>query len=109
MTTIQLRRYQIRPGELGDFMAWWQSHLWPARELFGFDLEFAYVIEEEDAFVWAVSYPGGPEEFVAADAAWVESEGRAQALATAPERVLTKQIATVSRTIGGGTHHAMSK
>ena len=85
--TVQLRRYRIVGGEMAAFTAWWRGTLLPAREAFGFSLEFAVVVPETDEFVWAVSAEGDEEAFARIDTAWTESPERALAFQGVPQRV----------------------
>jgi antibiotic biosynthesis monooxygenase (ABM) superfamily enzyme len=84
--TVQLRRYEIIPGKLDEFVAWWQELLWPARVQHGFTLEFAFADHENSQFVWSVSLPVDEAEFRVRDAAWNDSRERAAALDGQPKR-----------------------
>ena len=90
--TVQLRRYRIAPGELAAFTAWWRDVLLPAREAFGFALEFAVTVPETDEFVWAVSAEGDEAAFARIDAAWTGSPERALAFEGVPQRVESMQL-----------------
>jgi antibiotic biosynthesis monooxygenase (ABM) superfamily enzyme len=79
MTSVQLRRYEIKPGEMEQFLAAVRN-AFPVREQYGFTVEFALVDEERNQFTWAVSHDG---DFSAAEAAYYDSPERA-ALATNP-------------------------
>jgi hypothetical protein len=73
MTSVQLRRYEIKPGEMEQFLAA-VRHAFPVREQYGFTVEFALVDEERNQFTWAVSHDG---DFPAAEAAYYDSPERA--------------------------------
>jgi hypothetical protein len=90
--TVQLRRYRIVEGELPAFTAWWRERLLPARQAFGFTLEFAVVVPETDEFVWAVSVPGDAAAFARLDAAWTGSPERAAAFEGVPQRVASMDL-----------------
>ncbi len=90
--TVQLRRYRIAPGAMADFTGWWRGTLLPAREAFGFRLEFAVTVPETDEFVWAVSTEGGPEDFARIATAWDESPERALCFEGVPQRVLSMDL-----------------
>ena len=90
--TVQLRRYRIVPGQLEAFTAWWREVLLPAREAFGFALEFAVTVPDTDEFVWAVSAEGDAEAFARIDAAWTASPERAQAFVGVPQRVAAMEL-----------------
>jgi hypothetical protein len=61
MSGVQLRRYEIKPGELGEFAEAWR-HLVPIRRRYGFSVLFAFANDAESEFVWAVSHDGDFEE-----------------------------------------------
>ena len=90
--TTQLRRYRINPGELPVFITWWRTRLLPAREAFGFALEFAVSVPESDEFVWAVSVAGDEAAFAAVDAAWMASPERAAAFEGEPTHVAAMDL-----------------
>jgi antibiotic biosynthesis monooxygenase (ABM) superfamily enzyme len=90
--TTQLRRYRITAGELPAFLDWWRSRLVPAREAFGFAVEFAVAVPETDEFVWAVSAAGDEAAFAALDAAWVASSERAAAFEGEPQHVAAMDL-----------------
>jgi hypothetical protein len=83
MATVQLRRYQISPGEMDAFVEWWPALL-PVREQYGFDVLFAYVDESTNQFVWAVSHE---DDFDAAEKVYLDSPERAAVFADVPRRV----------------------
>jgi hypothetical protein len=91
LSTIQLRRYSIEPGRMGDFIAWWPAIVEP-RAKFGFRVVFAYADDENDQFVWAVEHDG---DFDAAEAVYTASPERAKALATNPNVVKSMVVAKV--------------
>lgn len=57
MAETQLRRYEINPGEMDDFLVAWRG-VAPIREQYGFRVLFAYVNEEANEFVWAIAHDG---------------------------------------------------
>jgi hypothetical protein len=71
----QLRRYEINPGEMEQFLAAWRGIV-PIRAQYGFRVDFAYVNDEVDEFVWAITHDG---DFGAAEAAYYASPERAAA------------------------------
>jgi hypothetical protein len=73
MTSVQLRRYEIKPGEMEAFLAAVRS-AFPVREQYGFTVKFALVDEERNEFTWAVSHEG---EFATAEADYYASPERA--------------------------------
>ncbi|WP_375399543.1 hypothetical protein [uncultured Amnibacterium sp.] len=93
--TVQLRRYQIVPGQLPDFTTWFTEQLVPARVAHGFTVEFAYALPESDEFVWAVSVAGDADEFRAVDERYTASPERAAAFDGIPKRVDSMAITLV--------------
>src|SRR5690349_8228599 len=73
MSSVQLRRYEIKPGEMEQFLEAVRA-AFPVREQYGFTVEFALVDEERNQFLWAVSHDG---DFAAAEVAYYEPPERA--------------------------------
>lgn len=96
MKTVQLRRYQIVPGEYEAFIDWFVSTMPAVRRATGFDVEFAYGVPEADEFVWAVSVAGDRAEFERVEAAYLVSPERAAAFDGVPDRIAAKEISYVS-------------
>jgi hypothetical protein len=94
MATVQLRRYQIEPGEMDDFVKWWPGVL-PARKQYGFDVLFALVDESTNQFVWAVRHEGDNEDFDAAEKTYLASPERAAVFAGVPWRIAETFISKV--------------
>jgi hypothetical protein len=69
----QLRRYQVKPGQMEAFVAAWRDGVVPLREAHGFTVVGAWVLESSYEFVWIV----GHDDFVAADTAYYGSPERA--------------------------------
>ena len=92
MKTIQLRRYTLVDGEYDAFVAWWESTMPKVRPAAGFAIEFAYGIRESNEFVWAVSAEGDQEAFLALEATYLASPGRAAAFEGVPQRVAAYDI-----------------
>ncbi|GAA1777670.1 hypothetical protein [Agromyces lapidis] len=95
MKTVQLRRYQIVPGEYEAFVSWFEEKMPPVRRATGFEVEFAYGVPEANEFVWAVSVPGDRAEFERVEAAYVVSPERAAVFEGLPERIASKEISYV--------------
>jgi hypothetical protein len=74
--TVQLRRYDVKPHLLDEFLAWWTSTLVPARAAFGFTVESAYLNRETAEFTWAVSADGDADEFGRLEQVWMTSPER---------------------------------
>ncbi len=75
---VQLRRYEVEPGRLGELVEWFPKIV-AVREQYGFSVEFAYADHENDQFVWAVSRPGSVEDYEAAMGPYETSPERAAA------------------------------
>jgi hypothetical protein len=77
MTTVQLRRYRVKSGELENFVKRWHLVL-PVRRQYGFEVLFAFVDRSTNQFVWAVSHEGDGDDFDVAEKSLMESsEGAA--------------------------------
>lgn len=75
MRRYQLRTYRIEPGRMDDFVSVWRSEVVPLRRAKGFDVLGAWVMEEENRFVWIISYEG-PLSFEKADRSYYDSDER---------------------------------
>jgi antibiotic biosynthesis monooxygenase (ABM) superfamily enzyme len=74
--TVQLRRYNLKPHLVEEFLAWWPTRLVPARAAYGFTVESAYLNREAAEFTWAVSAEGDRDEFRRLEQAWMASPER---------------------------------
>lgn len=90
--TIQLRRYQIAPGMLEEFRAWVNKEVLPIRKQFGFDVEFMYVDNQNNEFIWAVSVQGSPEDFLEVQTRYDASEARELAGNKKPDCLLSVDV-----------------
>jgi hypothetical protein len=72
VAATQLRRYEINPGEMDDFLVAWRGVV-AIREQYGFRVVFAYVNDEANEFVWAIAHDG---DFDAAAEAYYASPER---------------------------------
>ncbi|MET0726015.1 MAG: hypothetical protein ABWY36_06660 [Leifsonia sp.] len=79
--TVQLRRYDLKPDLVDEFLAWWPSRLVPARRAHGFEIEFAYLNRSTNEFTWAVSVEGDAEQFAAVESGYITSPERDAAFA----------------------------
>ncbi|OMQ14234.1 hypothetical protein A7K94_0218060 [Modestobacter sp. VKM Ac-2676] len=91
METVQLRRYQLEPGRMADFLAWFPT-LTPVREQYGFRLLFALADDEHETFTWAVAHDGDAEEFRRVEAEYNASPERARVFETFPACIATMEI-----------------
>jgi hypothetical protein len=94
METVQLRRYQVEPGRMADFLAWFPG-LTPVRAQYGFRLLFAYADEANDTFTWAVEHDGDEATFREAEATYNASPERAKVFETFPKCISDMQIGFV--------------
>ena len=74
--TVQLRRYNLKPHLVEEFLAWWTTRLAPARAEFGFTVESAYLNRESAEFTWAVSADGDADQFRRLEQGWMDSPER---------------------------------
>ena len=72
MTSVQLRRYEIKPGAMPEFLEAVRP-LFAVREQYGFGVAFALVDEQHNEFVWAATHEG---DFAAAEAEYYASPER---------------------------------
>jgi len=75
--TTQIRIYTITKGKMEAFVDAWQKGVYPLRIKFGFKIENAWIVKEENKFIWTVSWEG-PEDFMAMDSAYYASASRRQ-------------------------------
>jgi hypothetical protein len=73
MTSVQLRRYEINPGEMEQFLDAVRA-AFVVREQYGFRVAFALVDEERNQFTWAVTHDG---DFASVEAQYYASPERA--------------------------------
>jgi len=92
MSTVQLRRYQLQPGEMDAFVTWWHN-LVPVREQYGFRVLFALVDESTNQFVWAVTHGG---DFDEAESVYNASPERAAVFAGTPRRIAEAFVSKVT-------------
>jgi hypothetical protein len=92
---VQLRRYEIVPGEFDAFLAWFPAII-PVREKYGFKVLFAYGDREASEFVWAVSHDG---DFDAALEVYNASPERAKVFEGVPTRVAKMHLSMVDEVV----------
>ena len=92
VSTVQLRRYTITPGDMDAFVEWWHK-LVPAREKYGFRVLFALVDESANEFTWAVSHDG---DFDEVEKTYNASPERAAVFAGVPDRVAEHFVSKVT-------------
>ena len=89
--TVQLRRYEIEPGRMADFLEWFPTLL-PVREQFGFRVLFALAEEEHSTFTWAVAHDGDEADFTEVEDRYKASPERAKVFETFPQCVARSEI-----------------
>jgi hypothetical protein len=85
--TTQLRLYTIQEGRLQEFVDGWTAGVLPLRLKHGFSVDGAWVVDEENRFVWLLSYPGSGEEWLARNDAYYASPER-KAMEPDPARLI---------------------
>ena len=91
----QLRVYTIKPGKMEEWIRGWTEGVYPLRLKHGFRVDGAWVLHEEDKFVWILSYEG-PEDWETKNAKYYASADRtgldpdpAQHIAKAEQWIVT--------------------
>lgn len=92
-----MRRYTLDTKLADEYMDFMINKIIPAREGRGFVVDSIWISDEKDQLIWFVSYPGGPEDYAAADKSWVESEERAQMFQGRPEYIIAKDLREVTK------------
>lgn len=76
MTAIsQLRIYTIAPGKMSEWVDGWTKGVMPLRRRFGFRIDGAWIVANENKFVWILTYDG-PDGFEARDEEYYTSPER---------------------------------
>ncbi len=71
----QLRMYTIKEGKLDEFVKAWGESIYPLRLQHGFKVDGAWVIKDDNKFVWILTYDG-PGDWDAKNKAYHESPER---------------------------------
>jgi NIPSNAP protein len=85
--TTELRDYRIAPGRLDEFVSGWRAGVVPLREAHGYRVEAAWVVREEDRFIWLISLDVPASEWAARNDAYYADPRRA-ALDPDPARLI---------------------
>jgi hypothetical protein len=93
----QLREYRIQPGAMKQWVKEWEQGVRPLREKLGFRVVGAWTIEDENRFVWILSWEG-IGSFQEADRAYYDSPERA-AIAPDPARLIVSSEHRMMRTV----------
>jgi NIPSNAP len=72
----QVRQYQVKPGQMDDFVELWEHGIVPVRELYGFTVLAAWRSDDDAEFGWVVGHPGAGS-FETAEKAYYDSPERA--------------------------------
>jgi hypothetical protein len=88
---VQLRRYEIKPGEMDQFLAAIRP-AFAVREQYGFVVAFALVDDENNEFVWAVTHDG---DFAAAEQSYYASPERAALPANPADHIAVLHVGMV--------------
>ena len=71
----QLRIYTIDRGMMQTWLKEWRKSVYPLRLKYGFKIEGAWVIEQENKFVWILTY-NGSDTWESKDNAYYDSSDR---------------------------------
>jgi hypothetical protein len=91
----QLRRYTIADGQMDRMIAWFPNII-PAREKYGFTVDWAYADRENNQFVWSTSHPG---DFDGALAEYNESPERKAAFVDFESPVTDMVVSMVEQVV----------
>ncbi len=72
----QLREYDVKEGELADFVGEWREKIRPLRLKFGFRVVGAWFVESENKFFWIIGWDGPKGSFKEADSKYATSPDR---------------------------------
>ena len=92
MTSVQLRRYEIKPGEMSAFLDAIRA-AFDVREQYGFGIAFALVDDERNEFIWATTHDG---DFAAAEAEYYASPERAALPANPADHIAAMHVGMVT-------------
>lgn len=75
LSSIELRRYQMKPGRRDDLIALFEEHFIESQEACGMvPLGHYRNLDDDDAFVWVRGFPKFEERAAALDAFYVQSD-----------------------------------
>ncbi|MDA4117444.1 MAG: NIPSNAP family protein [Thaumarchaeota archaeon] len=74
-TQYQLREYQVKTGEMDEFIAEWHTVIYPLRLRFGFTVVGAWRVGD-DRFVWILKWEHPSKTFEEAEKAYYDSDER---------------------------------
>lgn len=88
MKTFQLRRYELKPENAREFVAWVKKEIFPRREALGFTIEWSYFDHQNSQLVWLAAAKCDKVEFEDLSAAWDASEARDEAVRSMPDSLI---------------------
>jgi hypothetical protein len=89
---VQIRRYELDPAQVDDFLQWWSAVMRPLRLRMGFDVVFAAADRERSEFTWATTAADASTEFDAIASRYEKSAQRHEALASMPPAIRNAHI-----------------
>lgn len=95
----QLRRYQVKPGQMAAFLNAWRHNAVPVRALYGFKVLASWQSEDGAEFGWLITYTG-EGGFEDAEKAYYASPERA-AMSDDPANYLDKVETLMVETVEG--------
>ena len=96
-TEFQLRDYRIQPGVMKQWVSEWEEKVRPLREHLGFTVVGAWTIEDDNRFIWILSWEGAGS-FQDADRAYYASGERA-AISPDPARLIVSSEHRMMQTV----------
>ena len=97
MSGVQLRRYEIKAGQMDTFVEAWHGIL-PVREKYGFSIVCAFVNADDNEFTWVVRHDG---DFAQAEKDYYAAPERAALPANPADFVAAAHVAMVSPVLPG--------
>lgn len=84
----QLRIYTINKGKLDAFVKAWREGVYPLRLKQGFKIDSAWIIEDQNEFIWILTYDG-PQDWQTKEDEYYSSTER-KALDPDPAQYIAK-------------------
>jgi NIPSNAP len=88
-TQYQLREYDVKPGEMDEFVKEWREIIYPLRLKFGFAVVGAWRVDGDARFVWILKWDHASKTFEQADKEYYDSDER-KAIQPPPTRHLAR-------------------
>src|SRR3954469_15726989 len=92
MSGVQMRRYEIKIGEMDAFLEAWRGVL-PVRNQYGFAVVAAFVNGDDNEFTWVVRHDG---DFAMAEKEYYDSPERAALPANPAAHLTAAHVAMVT-------------